>query len=169
MTTPMPAPGSFGLTRIVGPTRWWINVGQAINGDPSFFSHAFLVLDRGEIVEGWPGGARIRRLSSYLGKRDVVFCEPPMTDLQRQRVVMFGRGMKGTPYSFLDYLSIAAVRLGVRPPAMQRYVESSGHLICSALVDRTYTLGGVSLFDDGRICGDVTPGDLDRYRLTGKG
>jgi hypothetical protein len=33
-------------------------------------------------------------------------------------------------------------------------------LICSQLVDRACELAGVHLFDDGRLSGQVTPGDL---------
>jgi hypothetical protein len=40
------------------------------------------------------------------------------------------------------------------------FVADEGHLICSQLVDEAYLRAGVHLFDDGRLPGDVTPGDL---------
>jgi hypothetical protein len=40
-------------------------------------------------------------------------------------------------------------------------VESSGHLICSALCDRAYQRAGIHLFNDPqRLPGDVMPSDL---------
>jgi hypothetical protein len=40
------------------------------------------------------------------------------------------------------------------------FIADSGHLICSQLVDLCYLRAGAHLFDDGRLPGDVTPGDL---------
>lgn len=153
-----PRPGDFGLVRMSGLTRWAIRLGQWLNGDGfADYQHAFLVLDDESLIEAEPGGARIRPLSEY---SDAVYSDWPLTEEQRAAIVAAGRELEGIPYSVLDYLSLALVRLHIRPRWVTRYVASTGHLICSQLVDHAYLMAGVHLFTDGRFEGDVTPADL---------
>jgi hypothetical protein len=72
---------------------------------------------------------------------------------------------KGTPYSWLDYLALAWAEWKLPGwKLLRNYVEDSGHLICSAYVDRVYSDSGIHLYTDPpRLPGDVTPGDLDLY------
>ncbi len=65
-------------------------------------------------------------------------------------------------YSFLDYLALAAHRYRLPVPGLRTYIKSTGHLICSQLVDACYQAAGVQLFDDHRWNGYVTPSDLAR-------
>lgn len=155
----MPLPGDFGLVSITGTVGRLIRVGQYLNGDGfRNFEHAFVVLDGGMLLEAEPGGARIRPLAQYDGT-NVTYSDWPLTDVQRDRIVQ-ARSLVGTPYSVLDYLSLVLVRLHIRPGWVARYVVNTGHMICSQMVDFCYVQAGVHLFDDGRIPGDVTPGDL---------
>jgi len=161
-----PQPGDFLLTDIDGLVGVGITIGQIILGDSSPFEHAALVISETEVVEAMPGGAIISPLSKYLGPERThraLFVQVPLEPWQRGLVAQIGRELEGTPYSFLDYLSIALAHLRIRPQFVVNRVATSKHLICSQLVDFALQQASFQLFDDGRFHGDVTPGDL--YRL----
>jgi len=159
----VPAPGTIGLSRIGGALGWWISAGQALSGDASAWTHAFVVLDADTVIEAQPGGARLAPLAPYLALDRAVFLHgwPRLDDVQVERLREEARRLVGTPYSFLDYLSLAALALDVRPAWLGRYVASTGHMICSQLVDHLMSQVGAHLFDDGRPSQDVTPGDIE--------
>lgn len=157
-----PQPGDFGLTQISGHVGRAIRVGQWLNGDGfSDYEHAFVCVGGGDIVEAEPGGARIWTLSHYNASRIAWYRAP---DGYGDEIATQARAMKGVPYSFADYAAIATVRLHLplSSKLLHNYVADSGHMICSQLVDEAYARAGVQLFDDGRLPGDVTPGDLLR-------
>lgn len=157
--------GSFFVAKIPGPAGFWINVGQALAGDGSRYSHAGIIISAaGDVIEAEPGGARPGHLDAY---RDVLVCDGPILDLPadeqapaRGRVVSAAHSLIGTPYSFLDYAALAALHLHLPAGWIRRRVESSGHAICSQLVDLAYEKAGIHLFTDGRLPGDVMPADL---------
>lgn len=159
MTT-YPQPGDFALTKIAGLTGAFISAGQHLVGDGAPIQHALVYVGNGEIVQAMPGGAELVPLEEantpYIWSTGRI----PLTAAERVRIVGAARGLVGTPYSFLDYASIALAHFRIRPAWVRDYVADSGHLICSQLVDEAYKRGGVQLFDDGRLPGDVTPGDL---------
>jgi cell wall-associated NlpC family hydrolase len=157
----VPRPGSIGLTSINGPVGFGIRVGQFLCGDGfSPFEHAFLYLGDGLLLEAEPGGARISGLDEYAG-REVVFVAPAgLTDEQRAAIVAAARTMVGTPYSFLDFAAIALHRFRIPAPGLKRFIASTKHEICSALVDEIYRRGGFALFSDARWQGYVTPAAL---------
>lgn len=165
MIRSIPEPGDIGLTSIDGPVGWGIRLGQWLNGDGfGQYEHAFVVVSDTELVEAQPGGARIRPLSDY---PNALFVSPTrMTVAQRDAVCAAARSYLGTPYSFADYAALAAHRFHLPLPGLRSYVASTGHLICSQLVDEAYLAGGVHLFADGRWPGYVTPADL--YELLGR-
>ncbi|MBY8883357.1 hypothetical protein K7472_00665 [Streptomyces sp. PTM05] len=153
-----PLPGDIGLTRIPGAAGLFIKIGQWINGNGfADWEHAFLVLPEGRLLEAEPGGARVRALSEYDGARVLYVCPDDLTDQQRTAIVQDCGRYTGVPYSFLDYLAIAAHRFRLRLPGLRRYVASTRHMICSQLVDQCYQDAGVHLFDDNRWPGYVTP------------
>ena len=169
-------PGSFFLTSIVGPVGFAIGVGQALAGAPSRYSHAGLILDAdGTVLEAEPGGARIANISEYAG-RGLLVCDGPVESLTAPpewrgdevayrrymgaKVANEARKLVGVGYSFVDYLALAALHLHLPSKWIRQRVESSRHLICSALVDRVYMNAGLHLYDDGRLPGDVMPADL---------
>lgn len=191
MTPELPPPGSFGLSRIGGVLGMAIAAGQAATFDGSRYTHAFLVVDGGSVVQAMPSGAELAPLADFLGRDDVRFCDAPV----RTAVAAYGAAMRdaglrdaelwsaayerglryglseearklvGTPYGFSDYLALTLAHLGVRAPRLRRYIAQSGRLICSQLVDEVYRRHAIHLFDDGRLPMDVTPGDLDDYRV----
>lgn len=163
-----PRPGDIGLTSIEGRTGRLIRFGQWLNGDGfSVYEHAFVVVAAEPpvqtIIEAEPGGARFARLSVYAG-RDIVYLRCP--EQYRRTVAVAAMKLVDTPYSFLDYASLALHRLRIPAPHLCAFIESSHHMICSQLADAAAARGGWHLYDDGRWCGDVTPGDL--YALARK-
>jgi uncharacterized protein YycO len=156
----IPQPADFALTRISGFTGRFVAAGQALVGDASPVQHALVYVGNGQIVQAMPGGAELIRLEE--AAEPVVWStgKIPLTAADRMRICGAARGLVGTPYSFLDYASIALAHFRIRPAWVRDFVADSGHLICSQLVDEAYLRAGVHLFSDGRIPGDVTPGDL---------
>jgi cell wall-associated NlpC family hydrolase len=153
-----PQPGDIGLVPIFGFVGLLIRIGQWLNGDGfANFEHVFIVLEDGMLIEAQPGGAVIRPLSDY-SDRPIVYVSPEgLTAGQRKAICDIARTFEGTPYSFVDYAAIGAHRIHLPLPGLQEFIEDSGHLICSQLVDEVYRLAGAELFSDGRWAGWVTP------------
>jgi cell wall-associated NlpC family hydrolase len=157
-------PGDFALTRISGLTGAFINAGQCLVGDGAPVQHAYVYVGNGYIVQAMPGGAEMIRLED--ANEPVVWSSLPLTAAQRMWISEHAIALVGTPYSFLDYASVALAHYRIRPRWVREFVADSGHLICSQLVDEAYRRAGIELFSDGRLPGDVTPGDLWRLLST---
>lgn len=155
-----PQPGQFGLVRIGGTTGKLISIGQRLIGSGSTYTHAFMVVDNGMVIQGEPGGAKLVPLEQVVSGRTAAYSAIPLDSVRRASVIEAAHSLAGTPYSYLDYLAIGAARIA-RTAALERFVSASGHMICSQLVDETYRRAGIELFP-GRIAGDVAPGDLAR-------
>ncbi|MFF1684480.1 MULTISPECIES: hypothetical protein [unclassified Streptomyces] len=155
-----PLPGDFALTKISGITGAAISAGQSLVGDGAPVQHAFVYVGDGQIVQAMPGGAEWIPLE--FASEPVVWStgRVPLTAVQRLTICDRAKEMVGTPYSFMDYASIGLAHYRIRPAWVRDFVADTGHLICSQLVDEAYLRAGVHLFDDGRLPGDVTPGDL---------
>lgn len=187
-TKPQLLPGMFGLSVIGGKVGRLVAAGQALTGDGSRYTHAFMIVDNGEIVEAMPDGARIYPLAaraddpggivvtdapvqnalhvfdSYFGDQSI--WRKVYEENLRAQIVAEARGLEGTKYNFPDYFYLALCHFGVRANWLERRINNSGKLICSQLVDEVYRRAGIHLFDDGRLAQDVTPGDLDYYRVS---
>lgn len=160
----MPAAGTIGLSRIKGFMGFLISLGQWANGDGWSPTHAFILLDEydsGLVFAAFPGGAGYMTLANEERMRGPVeYLDIPLTDTQRVDVLRGPDRYLGTPYSFVEYLALAAMRLKVPSKRLRAYVASSNRMICSQLCDQIYRDAGVFLFKDGRLPQDVTPGDL---------
>ncbi|GAA3018605.1 hypothetical protein [Streptomyces fulvorobeus] len=167
-----PLPGDFALTRIGGVTGRFVGAGQALIGDAAPVQHAFVYVGFDMVVQAMPGGAECIPLeeASQVLEWSTGQLPDQVTWAQRKAVVETAHALVGTPYSYLDYVSLGLAHFRVRPAWVTEYVASTGHMICSQLVDEVYLRAGVHLFDDGRLPGDVTPGDLwkllSRKRVT---
>ncbi|MFE7624274.1 hypothetical protein [Streptomyces sp. NPDC057509] len=155
-----PLPGDFALTRISGITGRLVAAGQVLIGDAAPVQHAFVYVGDGMVVQAMPGGAELIRLEDASPVVQWSTEKIPLTDEQRERIASEALWLVGTPYSFLDYLSLGLAAWHIRPAWVRDAVDATDHLICSQLVDLCYLRAGVHLFDDGRLPGDVTPGDL---------
>lgn len=154
-----PRVGDFGLTKIGGLTGAFINVGQWFVGDFAPVQHALVYIGNGMVVQAMPSGAELIRLEDA---SPVVEWSTDLIDLDeadRWKIALNALALVGTPYSFLDYLSIALERLGLHRKLIRDRVAATGHLICSQLVCLAYERAGINLFP-GTFPGDVTPGDL---------
>lgn len=152
-----PQPGDIGLVNIKGDVGKLIRIGQWLNGDGfSNYEHAFVLVEDKMIVEARPQGAvHVPMCHNWMATLWL-----PCPPQYRDGVVKAALELVGTPYSFADYLAIAALRLHIPSRALRRYVASSKHMICSQLADEAARRGGWDLFLDGRPPQDVTPGDL---------
>jgi len=162
-------PGDVGFSTIGGRVGPWVALGQAMLRDECWFTHTWVVadvfpnLDSAYAVEAMPGGAQ----KVALHGQDRIgpgfgWIRLPLTLPQRASVLEYALETVGTPYSFLDYASIALLHLGLPRRLTAGRVSSSGHMICSQLVDHVLCRAGFHLFDDGRLSQDVTPGALFR-------
>jgi len=156
-----PRPGDIGLTQITGPVGTLIGLGEKLNGDRfTQYQHAFVVLSGNRLIEAEPGGAGLGMLSEYAGRENLFLRPEGFTMAQGAVVAAASERYVGTPYSFMDYLAIAAHRFRLPVPWLRSYIESTRHLICSQLVDAAYQAAGYQLFSDRRWSGFVTPADL---------
>lgn len=160
MATSPPA-GLIGLTSIHGDVGKLIELGQFLDGSGfGQWEHAFISVGGGLIVEAEPGGARVGHVSEY----SVIHWCHGLYSLgiakQTANAALAAKTYVGVPYSAADYFALTAHRLHIPAPGLQGYIASSGHLICSQLVDLAYAEAGIHVFQDNRWPGYVTPGDL---------
>ena len=124
-------------------------------------NHAVISVGDGKIMEAAPAGARLAALTEYDGLT-LTWSHLPLTQTTRDRIVDAAYAPAGAPYSWVDAACIGlAALLAVHVPGwVRRRMAGTDHLQCSQLVDVCYADAGVPLFDDGRLPGDVSPGDL---------
>lgn len=168
---PEAMPGDFGLTQIHGFSGFGVRCGQWLMGDGFLdFEHAFLVLDHNQIIEAEPGGARIVDIDEYAPDSGytVQYSQWPLTRQQRLDIVAAGRKCEGVPYAWLDYFAIAEhhfdMNIWFGNGSLREYIEGTGHMICSQLVDWCYAQADLHMFQDKRWAGYVKPGDLWQVR-----
>lgn len=169
----VPQPGWIGLTQIAGKVGLGIRIGQFLNRAGwrfwlwrslwrlAGYEHVFVFTGALEsqdgIVEAEPGGA-VHVPFHYDASR-VRWVLPPTPQLGVE-TALAAVGLIRTPYSFLDYLALALMRLRLPSKRLRAYVKATGHMICSQLADHAANLAGWHIFTDGRDEGDVTPEDF---------
>lgn len=177
-------PGDIGFMDMGGVTGVGIWAAQRIvdNTVPSEYRvrHVLVVTeaewDRGNVfapkaVQAMPHGAEEIELTPER-HGDTIFVRPAYDEVwgnMAERVAAAACRYVDTPYSFLDYAAIAARHLEARKPTdrtpFDRYITSTGHMICSQLADQAMSDAGWHVFDDGRLPQDVTPAALYRQML----
>ena len=150
----MPDLGAFGVTATPGWKAWVIRVitKSAVN-------HAFIFVGDGQIVEANPSGAATGNVDEY---PHAIWSHMALTTQQRHAIANAAHALVGTPYSWVDDACIGLADLfGWHVPEPVRHrLNRRDRLMCSQLVDRAYAMAGVQLWADGRLSGDVSPGDL---------
>jgi cell wall-associated NlpC family hydrolase len=157
MSDLFPSPGDWAVVATPGV------VGRLIRlVTHSEVNHGFVYVGEGRIVEANPAGVQESPLSNYDGHLVRWFHFDPATGVGLQ-VAAAARELLGRPYSWVDDVCLAVAAIfGRRAPRWVRNrIASTGHLICSQLIDLACLQAGVHLFDDRRMPGDVTPEDLD--------
>jgi hypothetical protein len=152
--------------RVVAILVWG---GQVILGETGYPQHVGVMVPGGRLVQAMPRGAEVVSLAMRHWTGDVEFIRPRYADGQGEAVAQAALEYVGTPYSFLDYVSIAAHHVDpvwrIAPGAcgsqrLAQYVRDSGHMICSQLADQAMADAGWHNFNDGRLPQDVTPSAL---------
>jgi cell wall-associated NlpC family hydrolase len=124
-------------------------------------NHAMILVHDGQVIEAAPSGATVSPLSNYAGMT-LTWSALDLTLTQRAAIVTAARTHIGAPYSWVDdaCIGLAAIFDWHVPAWVRRRLASPDHLMCSQLVDTCYLEAEIHLFADGRMPGDVTPGDL---------
>jgi cell wall-associated NlpC family hydrolase len=129
------------------------------------------------VVEAQPGGARYAPVEQYLDE-NTFWDWSYLQDLgQGDDIAFAAEKMVGVPYGYLDIIAIAiaqprfermfgdaidSLHPWEKQPWWVKRLCRKDRLICSQLVDEAYRLGGIHLFNDGRLPQLVSPGDLHR-------
>jgi hypothetical protein len=169
-----PEPGDFFVTSTGGLGGLTIGVMESAVMDdwkpgPTKWRHAGIYLDGGMVLQAEPHGAQI--VSRRPNPADVWSTGVlPLTGPQRALVPSLAESYRGIGYSWLDYAALAAHHGHVPDlPAwpqdghlvtLQTFIKSTGHMMCSFLVDNFRLRLGNHLFSDGRWEGYVMPWDL---------
>ena len=166
----MAQPGAIGLISVRGLIGFGIRTGELLLNGHDRKQHAFVLLDDGTLLEAKPGGAQINGLDEYAGLT-ISWIDRPLSPAARAAVVAVARTKKGVQYNWWAYVWLGLTKIRIRPKVVLARVDNPNNAICSQLVDRIYqearaqvsdpqdkTL--LTLFNDGRDPGDVTPGDL---------
>ena len=164
--------GTIFTLRSPGVVGWWIRFLTR-----SRMNHAGICLGDTHTVEAQAAGA-VRKTEHTVGV-DVDFGVSLWVRIERlapgrsQRIADEAEKLLGTPYNFWDLLAVAwACRNDptgpvVKPNRWQRRLMRDDRLICSQLVDLACLRASVHLFDDGRLSGSVTPGDIEQVLANG--
>lgn len=174
-------PGDFAAVHNAKSWDKLIHLGEILIGGFEDYEHAIVYVGGPEdlILEAEPHGAKLIPFrDASIAQYDCLWSTTndklDLSPGQRELVPQICYPLKGVPYSALDYFALAAHKLhvpdlplwpgGVNHPhrlvTLSTYIDDSGHMICSQLVDRVRLLLGSHLFADNRWPGDVTPSDL---------
>jgi hypothetical protein len=164
-------PGDFAAVRMSGTSGKIIRIAEYLNGDGfRNYEHAIFFVGGPEdyILEADPNGAKI--VPFHYDPEGVLWSSGTvrlsLSKAQRNSVESVAENFVGTPYSYLDYLALAAHRLDIPAPGLKSYIANTGHMICSQLVDECRLRLGSHLFADYRWPGYVTPDDLANLILS---
>jgi hypothetical protein len=144
-----PQPGDYGVQRGNSLAAWAIKVATR-----SKFSHAFVVVRDGNVVEARGSGAVCRPL----GVRDAIYSSDAiqLSPFDRNNIVNNAMGFTtrhiarrtwlgrryvtvGVPYGWLDIVSIGLLQYGIKPKCVRDRVQRLDQLICSQLVDAAFS------------------------------
>jgi hypothetical protein len=165
-------PGDIILRPFGGRWGWIITVLQALVAwDFSRYSHTEMYVGDGWVISARAGGISKMLLEDALAgaKHIAVVPVPPDADHLRPAIVAAALSMEGAGYQWLAYLWIGLARaakvfglraLGIPLHWLERLLETNKRWICSAYMDRAWLLGGLHMFDDGRLRAAVSPGDV---------
>jgi hypothetical protein len=162
VTALVPAAGWIGLVKIDGFVGEAIRIAQWLNGDGfKDYEHAFVMVDGQTLVEAEPGGVRTAVLTEYQG-REVLWipCPPQYAAAMVSAALAYVK----IPYSYTDYVAIAAHHLDLDPLHLaQLAVSKSGHVICSQMAAACAAKAGWPLIPDHEWPGYITPAKLTRW------
>lgn len=169
---PEPGEGEVGLVRQTG---FWPACIRWATG--SHVDHMVVYIGGRMVVSASPKGAKVVPIDDYPNVIWSAFTvgEPDRFAYHARRATLhWAFDHIGTPYNFVDDVVLATVwiigkltRVSVPthivPRAIARRLSDPRRLQCAQLCDLALQAGGVHVFQDGRLPGDVVPGDFERY------
>jgi len=172
--TDLREPGDFAVCKISGLAGTGIKILQLLDhGGYKDWEHALAYVGGGMCLQAEPGGARIIKRPVQSGDLwSTGLAAFALTTEQQARVPALAETYRGTGYSYLDYEAIFLHRLHFPDLALwpgprgshvtlQAFIKSTGHEMCSALVDNFRLRLGSRLFvKPPRWEGYVKPYDL---------
>lgn len=149
------APGDYFVVSTGG---WMAHIIRMATS--SKVNHAGIYLGNNKVLEAEPHGAVIRKLNNRYS--NAVWSNVKMTASERAACISEAVAMEGTKYSYLTILVLGLVNVFKwnAPNWLIKIMQKPKRMVCSQMVDQVYLNAGVHLFNDGRISGLVTPGDL---------
>jgi hypothetical protein len=167
-----PAVGTIGVVSTLHAGTWFDRfVSWVIQFDTqSPVNHAFVYIGRGRILEARPGGSGFNRYDAYPGTLWLTHIQPPGSSAAEQEAV--AESLCGIPYGWLDIAAIGIAQKRWSPETRQRWLDGREpwwvrriatdprDAICSQLCDLYYLHFARHLFNDKRLPGLVSPGDL---------
>ena len=121
-------------------------------------NHAFIYVGGDTIVEATGKGLVRSPASRYMtadyNRHD------SLTEQQGQEIAKAAILFVGRKYNYLGLVAMFLGCLGFKNKWAAKHLDNTMRLFCSQAVDYAYSLAGVHLFDDGRLPGQVSPGDL---------
>jgi hypothetical protein len=157
-----PRPGDFAVVDTGERTSRLIRLGKVLSrGGFTMFDHAVIcsrVRRDGTvyIVEATPGGAK-ENVWHYDDHDHLWSTGLVKTSAKAGKAAL---AYVGTPFTWRDYVAMAAHAWHLWVPGHRHYVASTRHLMSSQLIDRAEFDAGVHLFADRRWPGYVRPSDL---------
>lgn len=130
-------------------------------------NHAAVHVGGGLMVEMMPAGAGLVADGKY---PQATWLLPPATPDQLETIAAAARVLlaRRERYGWADIAAQFAYRiLHIRPASLARFIRSDRTMDCSASVDWCCQQAGVHLFNDGRLTGLVSPGDILDAASTG--
>lgn len=144
---------SFRLPNLMG---WLIGLGTW-----SKYSHAFVYVGDGRVVEARPSGAAVAPLSQYTPGH-ILWSDDVLSVEQAQSVTLSAMKCVGTPYGFLDIVAIALHTMRLPWKWVERRVLREDRMICSQLVAWCGDQAGIDWKCGRAYDQEVTPADLAR-------
>jgi hypothetical protein len=155
----VPEPGEFFVVRTAG----WAGRGIRIVTD-SDVNHAGTLLDTdGTTLEAQPGGAVYGHISAYPHALwSGINPDLRLSKVEAAAVIEAAHAHHGDRYSWFDCACIGLAKLTGEnvPPVVRDRLEDPHMNMCSQLADVIRSDAGIHLFSDGRLPGNVSPGDL---------
>lgn len=172
-------PGDFAVCSIsgwggagIGWGERWLNYGRPSPDDGyTRWRHAVVYVGGGKCLQAEPGGSQLITRPVIDGDLwSTGYLEPPDPGV-RDQVVARAADWQGIPYSALDYLALSAHRTHIPNlpcwpgrgglVTLQQFIGTTGHMMCSQLVDALLAECGWHLFTKPpRWPGYVDPYDL---------
>lgn len=127
------------------------------------YNHAAIMISETQVVQAsTSAGAVLEPLDKQSWHKVEWRRWPDLAPADQMLLGALAQSLLGVPYNFTDVVALAIDSFGFDPKWVKDREADSSTLLCSQLVDLVFQRANLHLFDDGRVPGSVTPGDLAR-------